>query len=417
MGGVAGHAGVFSTADDLARYARDDARRGDCFAPATVALFTSPAVATRSADPARPRLGYRLAVLVQSRRYFPARTSYGHTGFTGPALWIDPASKSFIVIMTNRVHPKGGRSINEWRRKRRHHRCDGSGSRTHESCDADRSRCAGAAKLRIASGRQRRSDHQSDRPRSAGPPQYRCDARRGRERRRALCSRARNHGERGSTRTSPIRATTPRALPVFSLYFNSRFRLTPEMLKGIDTLVFDIQDVGARFLHLRLHDACSRWRRPRRRSVPFYVLDRPNPVTGSHVEGPMLDPESEGITGCYSLPVRHGLTLGELATMGNAERKLERRPARDHDAELGARRLVRFDRSALDRSFAQHAQPECRDALSGPGADRIVEELFGGTGHGCSVRTDRRGLDPRRGTGRVPERPLHSGCARLSHAS
>ena len=79
--------------------------------------------------------------------------------------------------------------------------------------------------------------------------------------------------------------------------------------------------------------------------MPFYVLDRPNPVTGAHVEGPLLDADLQSFVGCYAMPIRHGLTLGELATMANAERKLERRSARRQDEELAARRLVRFDRA------------------------------------------------------------------------
>jgi uncharacterized protein YbbC (DUF1343 family) len=109
-------------------------------------------------------------------------------------------------------------------------------------------------------------------------------------------------------------------LPIRSLYDNGRNRMTPEMLRGVDTLVFDIQDVGARFytysctMLYALEEAAKA-------KLPFYVLDRPNPVTGVHVEGPMLDPNLQSFAGCYSLPVRHGLTLGELATMANAERQ------------------------------------------------------------------------------------------------
>jgi uncharacterized protein YbbC (DUF1343 family) len=112
----------------------------------------------------------------------------------------------------------------------------------------------------------------------------------------------------------------PTGLPIRSLYNNGRYRLTPEMLRGVDTLVFDIQDVGARFytysctMLYALEEAAKA-------RLPFYVLDRPNPVTGSHVEGPMLDASLQSFAGCYGLPVRHGLTLGELATMANAERK------------------------------------------------------------------------------------------------
>jgi uncharacterized protein YbbC (DUF1343 family) len=92
------------------------------------------------------------------------------------------------------------------------------------------------------------------------------------------------------------------------------------MLRGVDTLVFDIQDVGARFytysctMLYALEEAAKA-------KLPFYVLDRPNPVTGLHVEGPMLDANLQSFVGCYDLPVRHGLTLGELATMANVERK------------------------------------------------------------------------------------------------
>lgn len=97
--------------------------------------------------------------------------------------------------------------------------------------------------------------------------------------------------------------------------------MTPEMLHDVDTLVFDIQDAGSRFytysctLLYALEEAGKS-------KVPFYVLDRPNPVTGTHVEGPLLDDNLHSFVGCYPMPIRHGMTLGELATMANAERKL-----------------------------------------------------------------------------------------------
>jgi len=92
------------------------------------------------------------------------------------------------------------------------------------------------------------------------------------------------------------------------------------MLRGIDALVFDVQDAGARFytysctMLYALEEAAKA-------KLPFYVLDRPNPVTGTHVEGPLLNANLESFTGCFAMPVRHGLTLGELATMANAEHK------------------------------------------------------------------------------------------------
>jgi uncharacterized protein YbbC (DUF1343 family) len=89
----------------------------------------------------------------------------------------------------------------------------------------------------------------------------------------------------------------------------------------MDALVFDIQDVGARFytysctLLYNMEEAAKK-------HLPFFVLDRPNPITGVHAEGPLLDPDLQSFTGCFEIPVRHGMTLGELATMANAERKL-----------------------------------------------------------------------------------------------
>ena len=97
--------------------------------------------------------------------------------------------------------------------------------------------------------------------------------------------------------------------------------MTPKMLEGVDALVYDIQDAGARFytysctMLFAVEEAGKTHR-------PIYVLDRPNPVTGVHVEGPLLDPDLQSFVGCFAMPIRHGLTLGELATMANAERKL-----------------------------------------------------------------------------------------------
>ncbi len=115
--------------------------------------------------------------------------------------------------------------------------------------------------------------------------------------------------------------TPATGLPVFSLYQASARRIQPQMLNNVDALVFDIQDVGARFytysctMLYSLEEAAKK-------HLPFFVLDRPNPITGVHVEGPMLDADLESFTGCFEIPVRHGMTLGELAAMANGERKL-----------------------------------------------------------------------------------------------
>jgi uncharacterized protein YbbC (DUF1343 family)/CubicO group peptidase (beta-lactamase class C family) len=318
MGGVAGHAGVFSTADDLARYAQMMLDRR-FFAPATVELFTSPA--SPPDQPILRGLGWDIDSPYSSNRgdIFPRGASYGHTGFTGPALWIDPVSKTFVVIMTNRVHPKGGRSINEWRRNiatiaargldlgpANHATLTGLDVLEQEAFASLKGPRVGVVTNQTGLDRQGRRN--VDMMLAAGV--------------KVAALYTPEHGITG-TKDQPNIADSrddSTGLPVFSLYFNSRFRLTPEMLKGVDMLVFDIQDVGVRFYTynctmLFAVEAAAK------ANLPFYVLDRPDPITGMHVEGPMLDPYLQGITGCFSLPVRHGLTPGELATMGNAERR------------------------------------------------------------------------------------------------
>jgi uncharacterized protein YbbC (DUF1343 family) len=319
MGGVAGHAGVFSTADDVARYAQAMLDR-QFFQSATVELFTSPA--SPPDHPILRGLGWDIDSPYSSNRgdIFPRGTSYGHTGFTGPSVWIDPASKSFVVIMTNRVHPKGGRSINEWRRNIATIAASGLGlgppnHATLTGLDVLEQEAFAALKgkrvglLTNQTGVDRQGRRNVDVMLAGG---LKVTALYGPE-----------HGIAGTQDQPTVADSRDQAtgLPVFSLYANSRFRLTPEMLKGVDTLVFDIQDVGVRFFTynctmLFALEAAAK------ANLPFYVLDRPDPITGTHVEGPMLDPDLQGITGCFSLPVRHGLTPGELATMGNAERGL-----------------------------------------------------------------------------------------------
>lgn len=110
-------------------------------------------------------------------------------------------------------------------------------------------------------------------------------------------------------------------LVIRSLHAGKTHRLTPEMLAGVDTLVYDIQDVGARFYTY----SCTMiygMQEATRNHLAFYVLDRPNPVTGTHVEGPIIDADLESYVGCAAVPIRHGFTFGELAQYVNGEQQL-----------------------------------------------------------------------------------------------
>ena len=109
-------------------------------------------------------------------------------------------------------------------------------------------------------------------------------------------------------------------LPIYSLYGESR-RPKPEQLKGLDALVYDIQDVGARFytyittLGYVMEEAAKA-------KLPVFVLDRPNPINGVDVEGPPADADKLSFTAYHTIPVRHGLTVGELARLYNDERHI-----------------------------------------------------------------------------------------------
>ena len=129
------------------------------------------------------------------------------------------------------------------------------------------------------------------------------------------------HGIRG-TMDSKVNSSVDEktALPVYSLYGDSR-RPTAEMLQNIDALVFDVQDIGTRFYTYITTMAYS-MEEAAKAKIPFYVLDRPNPIGGVRVEGPMLDPDKTSFTGYMPLPVRHGMTVGELARYFNTEKKI-----------------------------------------------------------------------------------------------
>jgi uncharacterized protein YbbC (DUF1343 family) len=107
------------------------------------------------------------------------------------------------------------------------------------------------------------------------------------------------------------------SLPVYSLYGDTR-RPAEEMLQGIDTLVFDIQDAGVRFYTYTVTMAYC-MEEAAKHNISFFVLDRPNPMGGEIVEGPMLDPDKTSFVAYFPLPVRYGLTIGELAQLFNAE--------------------------------------------------------------------------------------------------
>lgn len=129
------------------------------------------------------------------------------------------------------------------------------------------------------------------------------------------------HGARGDTQDNMIEWEDYRdaktGLPVFSLYGTTR-KPTPEMLAEIDVLIVDLQDVGARY-YTFIYTLALAMEACRESGREVVVLDRPNPIGGTAIEGPVLDPAFASFVGMYPLPIRHGMTIGELARYFNRE--------------------------------------------------------------------------------------------------
>ena len=314
MGGVAGHAGVFSTADDLAKFCQMMLDEGaGLFRPSTIRLFTSPATAKGQTNVRG--LGWDINSVYSGNRgnLFPAGTSFGHTGFTGTSIWIDPASKSYVILLTNAVHPHARPATTPLRRAVATLAAAGVGYSTTLT-GLDVLAAGNFAELRgkkvglitNQTGISREGKRNVDLMVQAGIHVV------------ALFSP--EHGFGGVEDKPGIDNTVdPRhGSPRLGAFYGATNRPTREMLAGIDTLVFDIQDIGARFYTYE-STMLYAMEEAAKAKIRFVVLDRPNPLTGTRVEGPMLDKSELSFVGAFPLPLRHGLTIGELASLENGE--------------------------------------------------------------------------------------------------
>ncbi len=351
LGGVAGHAGLFSTAEELAIYARMILNEGEyggkrILSPATVRLMTQP----RPVPGGQRALGWDVETGYSANRgeLFPVG-SFGHTGFTGTSIWIDPTSQTAVIFLSNRVHPDGKGNVNRLR---------GQVS-TLVAAAIDQPPFPGSsAKPRAAvlTGIDvlKRDGFKPLKGRRVGLVTNHTGVDRDGVSTIDLLHKAEGvklvalfspeHGIRGIVdKPVPDGTDEKTGLPIYSLY-GQRKRPIAEQLKGIDTLVFDIQDIGCRFytyittLGYILETAAEH-------KLKVVVLDRPNPIGGLAVEGPVLDQGKESFTAYHTLPVRHGMTVGELARLFNEERKI------NADLEVirveGWRRGDYFDRTGL----------------------------------------------------------------------
>jgi uncharacterized protein YbbC (DUF1343 family)/CubicO group peptidase (beta-lactamase class C family) len=347
MGGVAGHAGLFSTASDLARFCRALLRGGELdgarvLAPLTVAKMIEPASPEDHRN--QRALGWDVDSSFSANRgeLLPVG-SFGHTGFTGTSLWIDPATQVFVVFLSNRVHPDGKGDVTPLRARvataaaaaftggpplaalhqQRFNGTDfGPGPAPAEPRPAavltgiDVLRAEGFARLkgtRIAlltnlAARAADGTATLDLVRTAPGVQL-------------VSIFSPEHGLTAAVDTAVAAGRDEKSgVAIQSLYGDTQ-RPTAEMLSGIDAVVVDLVDVGVRFYTYATSVAFV-MEEAVKRKVRVVVLDRPNPIGGTVVEGPVLDKGIEHFAGYFPMPVRHGLTIGELATLFNAEKNI-----------------------------------------------------------------------------------------------
>jgi uncharacterized protein YbbC (DUF1343 family)/CubicO group peptidase (beta-lactamase class C family) len=376
MGGVAGHAGLFSTADDLAIFCQMILNKGEYNGVRILAPYSVERMVSAQTMPTSQMrgIGWDVNTSYSSNRgdLFPVGT-FGHTGFTGTSIWLDPASETFVVLLTNRVHPNGKGDVT---RLRSAVASIVAGAITEPPyapvfnalksppyyVDAPRAvinRGVPSGPLHpVLTGidvLERDGFKQLEGRRIGLITNHTGVDRSGRSTIDVLAS-AKNfklvalfspeHGLRGIEDAPVANSNDGRTgLPVYSLYEKDQRRPTAEMLKGIDTLVFDIQDVGTRFYTYTTTCGYA-MEEAAKNKIKFVVLDRPNPINGYEIEGPVADPQlANSFTAYHPVPVRYGMTMGELAMLFNAERKI--------GADLtvikmeGWRRADHFDGTAL----------------------------------------------------------------------
>ena len=352
MGGVAGQAGLFSTADDLSKFARALIAGSSVLPSLLVEKMSTP-----QQPPAAHELrgfGWDIDSPFSTNRgeLLPVG-SFGHTGFTGTSLWIDPTTRTYIILLTNAVHPRGKGSAVALRTKLA---TAVTAALALTPSEKDQARLKSITGYNEAQTAVRRVAARNGSVQTGIDVLERnnFDPVRGVSGKKkiglltnqtGLDSQGRRtidvlahadgisldaifspeHGVTGTLDTTDVGNMKDAAtgIPVYSVYgaTDAARRPSPDVLKQFDAIVVDIQDAGVRFytyettLGYFLEGAAKA-------GVEVFVLDRPDPITGSFVQGPMPDPGRESFVSYGAVPVRHGMTMGELAKMYNSERNI-----------------------------------------------------------------------------------------------
>jgi uncharacterized protein YbbC (DUF1343 family) len=351
MGGVAGHAGLFSTADDLSKFALALMNGSPILSRLTVEKMTTPQQPPTSQ--VLRGLGWDIDSPFSSNRgdLLPVG-SFGHTGFTGTSLWIDPSTRTFIVILANAVHPRGGSAVSlrskvatvvtaalkltpaeteslRWQSITGYNETQTAARRVAtrngdvkagidvlEAHNFDVIAGTGTKKKIGVLTNQTGVDLQGRRTIDvlAQAPGVSLQA---------IFSS--EHGVTGTLDTTHVGNSQDAAtgVQVYSVYGGTDAARRPsvELLKTLDAVVIDIQDAASRIytyetsLGYFLEAAAKA-------GIEIVVLDRPDPVSGAFVQGPIPDNGKDSFVNYFPVPVRHGMTMGELARMFNAERNI-----------------------------------------------------------------------------------------------
>lgn len=357
MGGVAGHAGLFSTADDLGKFAQALLSGNKVLSPLTVEKMTTPQQPPNATS--IRGFGWDIDSPFASNRgdLLPVG-SFGHTGFTGTSLWIDPVTDTYIVLLTNSVHPRGmGNAISL--RTRVATAVAAALPLTVSEKDKLRWESITGYNEAMAGGRRLGSRNGSVLTGIDVLEQHNFDAFEsvptdpvtGKKRigiltnqtgidsagRRTIDAIAAapgvavttifspEHGVTGTLDTTDVSNTKDAAtgIPVISVYGtkDSDRRPSLDTLRNLDAIVIDIQNSGVRYY---TYDTSVGYflEAAAKTGTQVILLDRPDPITGSLLQGPVADPGRESFVNYGQVPIRYGMTMGELATMYNKERNI-----------------------------------------------------------------------------------------------